>query len=157
MLMPIIIEKMKKKEVKNVYSIINKCYPEDDNERALIELNAAFENGWIMPQYYVLKNEENTSTSVIAVGAFSEGIIDWDGYCIFWIAVNPLYQHMGYGKKIIEHLLLQINKHIKKYKKEVEYCTIQLSCIETLAPFYEKYGFNRIMKKKGGFIMGKNI
>jgi len=130
------------------FSQFSKFYPQEEIENVVKSLD---ENGvkkrasWT--HFYVIKEKGK----IVACGAIGEYWGSKTESSLFTIFVDPDYQGMGYGRKIIE--ALEEDEYFKRAKR------IEIPAAMSAIPFYRKMGYEhkngQLIYSEGHFALEK--
>ena len=105
-------------------------------------------NQWIKPMYLV----KQVHGEIVSVVGYSQGVIDFNNYGIFWVATKKAHEGKGYCTELINTVLHNISQ-------ECNDAVVQLSCKKKLKPFYQRFGFDFIDIREfdGAYLMRINL
>lgn len=97
----------------------------------------------IKPHFFVATENE----SVVGVVGYSQSMMDFHNYEMFWLNVDSTYQKKGIGKSLVERVLTEATKHKGRL----------LIISTTLPEFYAQWNF-KICEKVGVYsLMTKKL
>ena len=130
------------------FSQFSKYYPQIEIEnviKSLDEEGVKKRASWT--HFYIIKENKK----IIACGAIGEYWGSKTESSLFSIFVDPDYQGMGYGRKIIE--TLEEDEYFKRAKR------IEVPAAMSAIPFYRKMGYEHkngeLIYSEGHFALGK--
>lgn len=130
------------------FSQFSKFYPQIEIEnvvKSLDEEGVKKRAGWT--HFYVIKENKE----IVACGAIGEYWGSKTESSLFSIFVDPNYQGMGYGRKIIE--TLEKDEYFKRAKR------IEIPASMSAIPFYRKMGYEhkngKLIYSDGHFALEK--
>ena len=124
---------LKKTDIKAASQIIGKNYSKEYERKSFKELEAAFKNHAVKPQYIVAEEKGK----IIGLAGYAESWMDYDIYTIFWVNVVADRQGEGIGMALIEKVIELIKKQNPK-----------MILLSTDKPklYRKKFGFRSIAK-----------
>ena len=132
-----IIRRATPKDIQQMLKIIEFNSPKYPKNLAKKEIKEMFSQALHKPTYLVIEDNKE----IIAFGGFIRSWVDDMIFNIFWINANPQHKNKGFGTKLIEGLINEINNIKEKPKAK-------MIIISTKIPsFYKKFGFKTIINK----------
>lgn len=106
------------------------------------DLRGAFlEKPWLRP-HYIVGSVKKEMVSIVGWAPASHSL---SSYSVFWVATKKKFQRKGYAGQLLNMTISDILCHHKSCgNKNALHCSITLSCVEELVPFYMANGFELI-------------
>ena len=106
------------------------------------DLKGAFlEKPWLRPHYIV----GSVRKELVSIVGWAPSAINLTSYNVFWVATKKKHQCKGYAGQLLDMAISDILcYHKSKGYKNALHCSITLSCVEELVPFYMANGFELI-------------
>lgn len=133
------IRPFKRSDTSSALKLIRENYPHHPLylRRARRELAAMFQRGVVTPTY-LGAFEKNR---LVGFAGTSPSWMDYDIHTLFWVNVEPGFQHRGIGTRMIRTLMRQAKRHGAKY----------LLLTTTRPEFYRRLGFRSLANLHHGY------